>query len=214
MDLVARRLVVTVVLALLALSPRQANPQDWTATVDRVRSAFVRFEATLPDVTDHGVCTASRLSQGRFLTAAHCLEPNATYTIGKWSATVVKTTAMLALLTTNEPTATASVSLRHSAPVGLPVFIAGFAYDVGLKFTFGWVSAYGTWPNTPDAIVFVHVPIFPGYSGAAVLDAEGRLVGIAQANWAFAGSSMAIAVPASAIQAFLVPPPVLKLDQK
>ncbi|MGJ8724398.1 MAG: trypsin-like peptidase domain-containing protein [Roseibacillus sp.] len=92
--------------------------------------------------------------------------------------------------------------------VGDPVWAVGNPFKIGLTATAGMVSALNrtglsiTGPGGYEAFIQTDAPINPGNSGGALVDHEGRLVGINTAIWGGLRANVGIgfAVPANFVR--------------
>lgn len=89
---------------------------------------------------------------------------------------------------------------ERDATVGDPVFVVG--NPQGLEGTFSQGIVSGLRRVGPDSVVQITAPISPGSSGGPVLDAAGRVLGIATATLQ-SGQNLNFAVPASYARAAL-----------
>jgi S1-C subfamily serine protease len=182
---------------LICLLPAPVTGQDWTATVAKVQPALLKLTTS-----SGAVCTAVHVQPGLVLTSEHCVPRAvaASVRVNEAPARVVKRGNRLALLAISEA-AGPTLSLRTgSAPVGLPILIAGHAFDTPLKFTFGWISGEDHFPGSDEPATYINLPILHGFSGGPIVDQAGLIVGVAESKWA---EGIGVAIPLTTIRAFL-----------
>jgi serine protease Do len=84
------------------------------------------------------------------------------------------------------------------------VFALGHPWGVAGAATGGVVIGYGAQipenPRPQQEWIAVNLPLRPGHSGGALVDAQGRLIGI---NAIMAGLSVGLAIPAHVVEGFL-----------
>ena len=114
--------------------------------------------------------------------------------------------AVLSIALTNLPLL--SFTLLEAPRVGDVVLAIGNPFGVGQTITMGIVSALGRTGlgiNTYENFIQTDAAINPGNSGGALIDTQGRLVGINSAIYSKSGGSLGIgfAIPAEAAQTVL-----------
>ena len=114
--------------------------------------------------------------------------------------------AVLSIALTNLPLL--SFTLLEAPRVGDVVLAIGNPFGVGQTITMGIVSALGRTGlgiNTYENFIQTDAALNPGNSGGALIDTQGRLVGINSAIYSKSGGSLGIgfAIPAEAAQTVL-----------
>lgn len=153
-------------------------------------------------------------SDGYILTNNHVIEAADTIEVAlndgkKFSARIVgrDPETDLAVLRIDSPNKLPAITFAqaNSAHVGDVVLAIGNPFGVGQTVTMGIVSAMGRTQlgiNTFEDFIQTDAAINPGNSGGALIDTQGRLLGINTAIYSRTGGSLGIgfAIPASAAQ--------------
>lgn len=98
------------------------------------------------------------------------------------------------------------ISVRDTSDLsaGEWVFALGHPWGVEGAATGGVVIGFGAQipenPRPHQEWIAVNLPLRPGHSGGALVDAQGRLIGI---NAIMSGPSVGLAIPAHVVEAFL-----------
>ncbi|MBN8997739.1 MAG: trypsin-like peptidase domain-containing protein [Rhizobiales bacterium] len=166
-------------------------------------------------VSGKHICTGFYVGNGRVVTASHCVDDFAeTYKIKFTDGTVADAHIAViadwkrgfddfAILTFAEPkTPIRPLQLRCEVPaVGEYVSMTGYPSDMGLTTVWGRVSGglstWGPWP----AVFRVDIAAIGGNSGSAIVDGEGRVVGILVGG--YRDTSFSVAVPMTKVCAML-----------
>jgi len=191
---VGRALVAAVIL--LAATPAAAQPA-WPDVVDRLRASVLLLEGD-------GACSAIVINaaRGYLLTAAHCAPEKQDLTVGERDASVLKINRKLdlAVLKTRLRQGVTDVSFAPTMPrAGSAVAVVGFPFGArSLTVQIGIVA-------NPDVEgrAWVDADLLPGDSGGAIVDAEGRLVGVSSAFRYYLAADVGVAVPLPTVLAFV-----------
>lgn len=172
-------------LALTFLAAATVWSQDWSAVPPLTQHSVLRMESTSKD--DGGVCSAVVIAPQVVATAAHCIPMETegrSFIVGRKHAKLEKVNYALDLAVLKvEKLDAPALKIRTTAlAIGTPISIAGYGlgFEV-LRYQFGWVSD----PIGEKGFLvgpFLDARIFPGDSGGAVLDLQGRLVTLAVAS--------------------------------
>jgi S1-C subfamily serine protease len=180
---------------------------DWTRVAREARDGIPRLEVSTEDGRS-GKCSAVVVAApssaiGLALTAAHCVNsPKDTITINGRDAHFVKANKILDLaLVAFDPKHEKPIPLAPEAPeTGAEVLMAGYPFgSETFHVQTGTVSA----PYDRDCkCLKLDVNVIPGDSGGAVLDSQGRLIGLTTGMHYNGPSHLALAVPVDAIRDF------------
>lgn len=170
-----------------------AAAHDLSAAIERVRPGVVSvlpvWPGRPPDAEEpegSGVV----LGDGRHvLTAAHVLGNAETIRVRSadgtiWDAAFVAADAFTDLAVLNLPAPLPTLELAGDVEVGDEVCAVGNAFGLGVSATCGVVSATrksGVGFNAVEDFVQTDAAVNPGASGGALVDADGRVVGILSA---------------------------------
>jgi S1-C subfamily serine protease len=151
--------------------------QDWAAIHEQMERSILPMKVTGADGMT-GTCSAVVIADNRVLSAAHCTQDKASYTIDNRDAQLIRKNDVLDL-------AAFKVNLRGARPVllaterprpGSPIAVVGFPFGAEtLAIQIGNVARHDDAPST-----WLAVDIIPGNSGGAVVDANGNFVGLTQ----------------------------------
>ena len=192
------------ILLLLTLSA------DWPLLVASIQKQVVRLEMlTEGDGDEPGICSGVVLNavSGWLLTAAHCVDhPVAkgfSMTVNGRHATAVKVNQILDLAVVKfDPKGEEAMTLAESTPpVGSELAIVGFPFgDDHLAVQFGRVAQVF---NIKSKMLWLNADVLGGNSGGAVIDTQGRLIGLTSRVFYNGPSHLGGAVPIEAIAAFV-----------
>lgn len=186
--------------ALLAVAPLRAD--SWTLTLDTVERSILRLRGE--SHTEKWLCSAVVVGPGIALTAAHCVdEKDANLALGERDAAVAKSNRILDLAVLKfTPKNEYALPMALTGPKrGTEVAIVGYA--LGLPDLH---SQYGHVSNTNDSqdhMLVLDLDIFHGDSGTAIVDRQGRLVGLAVSRTDDDSALMGNAVRIEVIRDFL-----------
>jgi S1-C subfamily serine protease len=181
---------------------------DWALIVPGAIKQVPRLEI-LKDGTDKpGVCSGVVLnaSSGFLLTAAHCVEgdpKNLSITVNGRHAEIARVNRILDLavlrflVRKEEQMALAP----ETPPIGTEVAVVGFGFGIDkIAVQFGRVAQS---LNRETGTLWINSEVLGGNSGGAVIDAQGRLVGMTSRVYYSTASSMGAAIPVEAIADFV-----------
>jgi S1-C subfamily serine protease len=184
---------------------------DWALVVKPVAKQVPRLEIQKDGSDDPGVCSGVVLNidPGVLLTAAHCIPSGdaKTYSItanGR-DAEVLKVNRILdlAVLKFHRKHEEAMELATDTPPIGTEVAVAGYGFGIEkLAIQFGRVSQSR---NDETKTLWINVDALFGDSGGAVLDAEGRLVGMTSKIYSNGPAHISGAVNVETIQDFVEP---------
>lgn len=193
------------VVLVLSLTFKTAAAQDWSAPLAAIAQSVLRIEAVAEGEAKPGRCSGVVINAeaGYVLTAAHCFAPRGSITVAGRHAEIARRNTLLDLAIVRiepEPTDRAVTLAPKTPGIGTPIAIAGFPFDIAqLAVQFGFVAL----PLNDDSkTLWVNAEIIPGNSGGAVLDIEGRLVGINSRIFYSGPSRMGAAIPVETIRQF------------
>jgi S1-C subfamily serine protease len=180
---------------------------DWAALVKPTEHQVLRLESQKDGDDTPGVCSSVVIATQFVVTAAHCIpagDPKSfSITVDGRHAESVKVNRLLdlAVVKFKNHGAVAMLLADDSPPAGTDVAIVGFGFGIDhLAAQFGRVSQP---QNRETKMMFVNADILPGDSGGAVMDAQGRLVGVNSRIYYIGPSHMAAAVPVEVIADFI-----------
>lgn len=178
------RRTVGLVMGILVVAST-ASAQDYSGVVADLDKSVLRVAIQRGE--QHGTCTAPvfDIIDGRAyaLTAAHCVasEPNESIdiTVDDRSARALLFNRILdlAIITFRPNGETRTLPLAPiTPPAGAVAIISGYAFGVeDIVFQFGHVARPR---NRETKQLWIDGNVIPGNSGGAILDAQGRLIGI------------------------------------
>lgn len=200
------KLVLNMALAIL-MATIAVLAADWTRIAKEAKDGIPRLEIVSQD-GDHGICSAIVVAVpgptvALALTAAHCVnDPKDTITINGRDAHFVKANKILDLaLVAFDPKHEKALPLAPEAPeTGAEVLMAGYPFgSETYHVQTGTVAA----PYDHECkCLKLDVNVIPGDSGGAVLDAQGRLIGLTTGVHYSGPSHLALAVPVDQIRDF------------
>lgn len=182
-----RALCAVALLAWIGLPrPLAAQMPDWTTLTGQIHHSVLRV--MMQGAAGAGVCSAvvfdiTADARAHALTAAHCVsaEPNQRLDVtvdGRTARTMVSNTVLdLAVVQFRPAGLTTTVILAPvTPPPGSPILAAGYAFGVEeIVYQFGYVAQTR---NKETKALWMNLDILFGDSGGAILDAQGRLIGV------------------------------------
>lgn len=184
---------------------------DWTAIVKPALKKVPRLEMLREGWDKPGVCAAVLFNKpdGYAVTAAHCVEKpekeGITITVSGRHAEVMRVNRILDVAVVKyDPKGDEPMDLAESTPeVGSEVAIIGYPFGDGqLGPMFGHISQV---LNQETKLIWVNSDIIPGDSGGALIDLQGRLIGLNSQIFYQGPSHMAACVPIETLKDFLKP---------
>lgn len=201
-----RAMLIIVAMLLTPVAAQSRPPADWATILKDSESSIPRME--IADGDSQGVCSAVVINEsGYVLTAAHCIPEKQTFdlTVNGRTASVTRVNRLLDMAVVRfhrkhekalQLAPEAPVKAAEVALLGYPFGSETFHVQVGI------VSA----PFSRDCkCLMLNVDVLPGDSGGAVVDNQGRLVGLTTAVYYSGPSHLAAAVPIEAIRDFVEP---------
>lgn len=198
--------------SLLLLVAPAVRAQDWVAIVKDMDAKIPRLEMRAEEGSG-GVCSAVvyRVDPDRWalaLTAAHCVRHDTAkrfdITVNRHHAEVILQNTLLDLAVVQFRASKEQAITRAPDPPqrGTPVAILGYAFGIeSVAAQFGHVSQT---VNRETKAIWVNADLIFGDSGGAVIDAQGRLVGINSRIYSAMGvAHMAAAVTIEEIEEFI-----------
>jgi S1-C subfamily serine protease len=179
-----RRLLSTTIL-LFASAALPVRAADWVPVVKDLFKKVPRIEILTGASTMPGVCSGVWLNvdAGYVLTAAHCVSPpeheRLDITVAGRDAAVVRSNRLLdiAVLRVEPQAGDVAMELAEKTPVlGTEVGIIGYAF--GYKQAVVSVGRIALVLDDDKQQMRVDIMAIPGQSGGALLDEQGRLVGM------------------------------------
>ncbi len=180
------------------------NATDWSAVVVGLEKQVPRIEILAADAPGPSTCSGVVLNAeaGYVLTAAHCTEDKAAYTVNGRHAELVRQNRLLdlAVLRTELDNATAMPLAKASPAIGAEVALVGFAWgQKRLHHQFGRVSQ----PLDDDGALILDLMVISGDSGGPAINAAGELIGMTSAvKFAHPSMHAAIVIPIKAVREF------------
>lgn len=178
---------------------------DWSAVVVGLEKQIPRIEILGPGWIAPATCSGVVLNAeaGFILTAAHCTEEKASYTVNGRHAELVRQNKILdlAVLRTELKDAKAMPLAKEAPAIGADVALVGFAFGgKKLSHQFGRVSQ----PLDDEGALILDVMVISGDSGGPAINAAGELVGLTS-GVKFMHPSMhaAIIVPVERVREFV-----------
>lgn len=204
---------MVIILAMLFTPRLMAGPADWATVLKDTELSIPRME--IADGDDRGICSAVVINEsGYALTAAHCIPDKLHFdlTVNERTASVVRVNRLLDMAVVRfHRKHEKALTLAPQAPVKAAE-IALLGYPFGSE-TFHVQAGIVSAPYSRDCkCMMLNVDVIPGDSGGAVVDNQGRLVGLTTAVFYSGPSHLAAAVPVEAIRDFVEPylPAVVK----
>ena len=170
----------------LGTVPVAAQAPDWTPLAARLHQGVLRV--VMQGAGGSGTCSAVVFAitpdgRAHALTAAHCVsaQPNQRLDVtvdGRTARTIVSNTILdLAVVQFRPAGLTMTIPLAPSTPPpGAPILAAGYAFGVeDIVYQFGYVAQTR---NKETKALWMNIDIAFGDSGGAILDAQGRLIGV------------------------------------
>lgn len=201
------RVVMAGMLAALSVS---LQATDWTVIVKPALPQVPRIEVLHERSQQPGVCSGVVLNaqDGFLLTAAHCVEGDPAklaITVNGRDATIEKSNRLLdlAVLKFKAKRETAMPLARVSPQIGSEVAVLGFAFGIErIAVQFGRVTqSY----NDETKTLWLDASVIPGNSGGAVIDEQGRLVGMTSRVYYSGPSNVGAAIPIEVVEDFVEP---------
>lgn len=178
---------------------------DWSTVVVGLEKSVTRVEILPPEATRARICSGVVLNvqSGYVLTAAHCTEEKAAYTVNGRHAELARQNKLLdlAVLRTELRDAKAMPLATDAPTVGSDVAVLGFAFGAKrLHHQFGRVSL----PLNDEGALVLDLVVIGGESGGPAINVKGELIGMTS-GVRFAHPSMhaAILVPVRAVRDFV-----------
>lgn len=197
--------MVTVLLAILAFGP------DWTTVVKPALKQVPRLQMLHEGEQYPGTCASVVINkeQGYLMTAAHCVEKpdkeGISITANGRHAEVLRVNRLLDL-------AVVRVDLKGedaieiadtTPPIGTEVAVVGYPFgDKQLAVQFGHIAQV---LNEDSQTVWINVDVIFGDSGGALIDGQGKLVGLISRIYALGPAHMGACVPVETLRDFLKP---------
>lgn len=201
---------MTRVVLALAMMAATGPATDWATIVKPAAKQVPRLEILKTGADSPAICSGVVLNAeaGFLLTAAHCIiaEPkDLSITVNGRHAEVARVNRLLdlAVLRFRVKDEQAMELAPSSPPMGSEVAIMGFNFGVEkLAVQFGRVSqSY----NDETKTIWIDGTMIPGQSGGAVVDAEGRLIGMTSRSYYSGASEIGAAIPVEQIADFVEP---------
>ena len=196
--------------AILVLCSVAASAQDYSTTVAPLHKSVLRVSIQKGET--QGTCTAVvfDLIDGRAhaFTAAHCVATTPgeriDLTVSDRSAKVAASNRILdlAIIVFRPDGETMTVPIApFTPPAGSPAIVAGYAFGVeDIVFQFGHVARPR---NRETKQLWINGDIIFGDSGGAILDVQGRLIGITSGIYAQGPAHIGGAVAIEQVRDFL-----------
>ncbi|MEM6325637.1 MAG: trypsin-like peptidase domain-containing protein [Bacteroidota bacterium] len=174
------------------------------ATVEAVAPSVVRVEARRRGNAS-GVAWSA---DGLVIASDHTVQRDDDLRVGLPSGEIVEAelvgrdpTTDLALLRTEADLTPPTWAEADTVSVGHLLLSVG-RHDEPAQTAMGIVARRaGAWRTGAggrvDALLVTHIPVYPGFSGSAVTDARGRVVGLGTSHW---GRRAALAIPTSTLR--------------
>jgi S1-C subfamily serine protease len=183
---------------------------DWSAIVLPAMKQVARIEILKDGEDKPGICSgvAINADAGFLLTAAHCVEgepKQLSVTVNGRHAEIARTNRLLdlAVLRFKVKDEQTMLLAEKTPPIGTEVAIIGFNFGVEkLAVQFGRVSQM---LNAETKTLWIDGTMVPGQSGGAVIDANGRLVGMTSRIYHSGPSRIGGAIPVESLEDFLEP---------
>lgn len=180
---------------------------DWAQIVKPTDKQVLRLESQKDGDESPGVCSSVVIAAQFVVTAAHCIPPGDlkgfSLTVDGRHAELVKVNRLLDLAVVKFKNHGAVIMplAPESPAAGTEVVIIGFGFGIDhLAAQFGRVSQP---QNRETKMMFVNADILPGDSGGAVMDAQGRLVGVNSRVYYMGPSHMAAAINIEQVADFI-----------
>ena len=192
---------------ILALFLSLSSPfTDWSGTLKPLLSAVPRLEMQDSE-GGGGLCSGVVINKdaGFVLTAAHCVDGEPDLTINGRHGMVGRVNRILDLAVVRfNVKDEAEIEIADASPeTGAEIAVVGYPFGIEkVAAQFGRV----TQPfNQETKTIWVDAPIIPGNSGGAILDSNGRLVGITSRVYYSGPSVIGAAIPVEVINDFVEP---------
>ena len=182
---------------------------DWSAIVKPAAKQVPRLEVLREGDTKPSICSGVVLNAdaGFLLTAAHCVsttkDQDVSLTVNGRHAEVAKSNRLLdlAVVRFRVKDEQAIALASETPPVGAEVAVIGYAFGIEkIAVQFGRVSQA---LNDETKTLWLNVDLIFGDSGGAVIDEQGRLVGMNSRIYSNGPAHMASAVPIEQIADFV-----------
>lgn len=182
---------------------------DWSIVVKPALKQVVRLEMLREGESSPGVCSGVVINEtaGYVLTAAHCVEKpekeGLSVTVNGRHADVVRVNRLLDLgVVRFDVKGEKEMALADSTPpIGTEVSIVGHAFgDAKLICQFGRIAQA---LNEPSQMIFLNADVIGGDSGGAVIDVDGKLVGITSRVYYNGPMHLGAAVPVESVRDFV-----------
>lgn len=183
---------------------------EWVVVVQSAAKQVVRLEQ-LGEGGRHRICSGVVIDRARgfVLTAAHCVakpaREDAAITVNKRHAELVRVNTLLDLavvktaLRSEEQIELAAIT----PPIGTDVAVVGYAFgDRKLIAQFGRIAQA---LNDDTNLIFINADVMGGDSGGALIDVQGRLVGITSAVYFSGPGHLGAAVRIEDVREFAEP---------
>jgi S1-C subfamily serine protease len=199
-----------VVACALLLGTAAVGAQSWPALMPAAQTSVLRIESQNEDTGRGGTCSGPvvNVKAGYVLTAAHCVPTGArpSLTVASQHAEVARVNRLLdlAVLRTELPKGTTAMVLAPAPPpAGTPVAILGYGF--GTRDLVIQVGVIAHPKESRTQMTWVNGDLLPGDSGGAIVDGQGRLVGITSGFLFFFAAHIGQAVPLETVRAFVAP---------
>jgi serine protease DegQ len=195
---------------LLATYALRTFAADWAVIVKPVAKQVPRLEIQKDGSDAPGICSGVVLNtDGILLTAAHCIpsgDPK-TYSLtvnGRHAETLkVNRLLDLAIVKFHRKGEEAMALAPETPPIGTEVAVVGYGFGIEkIAVQFGRVSQSR---NDETKTLWINVDLIFGDSGGAVIDSEGRLIGMSSRIYAQGPAHMAAAISVETIEDFAEP---------
>ena len=194
---------LAIIAVLFVVTPAAA--QGWASLVEPLGKTVLRLE--VGDGRQGGGCSGSVIDadKGHVLTAAHCVPTDLeqfSLTVDGRDARVLRVNRILdlAVLKSRLRRGATAITLAPAMPrAGDAVAVIGYPFGARTLTT-----QVGTLAN-PDVEgwAWVNADLLPGDSGGAIVDAQGRLVGVTSGFLYYAAAHIGLAVPLETVRAFV-----------
>lgn len=181
---------------------------DWSTIVKPATKQVPRIE--IQQGEDAGVCSGIVINadKGFLLTAAHCVKgkpEDLSITVNGRHAEVARKNAILdlAVLRFDAKDEVDMPLAPETPPIGTEVAIVGYAFGIEkIAVQFGRVSQA---LNAETKTLWLNADLIFGDSGGAVIDEQGRLIGLNSRIYSNGPAHMAAAIPIEQIRDFVEP---------
>jgi S1-C subfamily serine protease len=204
-----RRNVVFWTVVLLTAYALHTFGADWSLVVKPLNRQVPRIEIQKDDAESPGVCSGVVLNTDPawLLTAAHCIPPGdpKAYSLtanGRHAETVkINRILDLAVLKFSRKREDAIALAEDSPSIGTEICVAGYGFGIEkLAIQFGRVSQS---KNDETKTLWLNVDTLFGDSGGAIVDEQGRLVGMTSKIYSKGPAHISGAIPIETIRDFV-----------